>query len=142
MPILKIQKLHSDARVPSYAHPGDAGMDLFSSELVTIKPRTRALIGTGVTMALPKGTVGLIWDKSGLANNNGLKVLGGVVDAGYRGEVKVGLVNLGTKEVRIAAGEKIAQMLIQNVHAVAIREVTSLAATKRGSGGFGSTGRR
>ncbi|OHA83496.1 MAG: deoxyuridine 5'-triphosphate nucleotidohydrolase [Candidatus Yonathbacteria bacterium RIFCSPLOWO2_01_FULL_47_33b] len=138
---LKIKKLHTDAKVPSYAHPGDAGFDLYAIEEVAIPVGVRVLIGTGIAMDIPDGFVGLIWDKSGLSTTHGLKTLGGVVDAGYRGEVKVGMVNLGTEEYTISAGHKIAQMLIQKVERAEIIEVAELSETVRGEGGFGSTGK-
>ena len=138
---LKIKKLHTDAKVPSYAHPGDAGFDLYAIEEVAIPVGVRVLIGTGIAMDIPDGFVGLIWDKSGLSTTHGLKTLGGVVDAGYRGEVKVGMVNLGTEEYTLSAGHKIAQMLIQKVERAEIIEVAELSETVRGEGGFGSTGK-
>lgn len=116
-------------------------MDLFACEETVVHQGDRVLVGTGVAMEIPDGYVGLIWDKSGLSNNHGLKTLGGVIDAGYRGEVKVGLVNLSDKDYTVRAGEKVAQMLIQKVEHVAIEEVPELSDTSRGDGGFGSTGK-
>ena len=116
-------------------------MDLYAVERTTIKPGRSALIGTGIACHLPRGHVGLIWDKSGLATSHGLKVMGGVIDEGYRGEIKVGLMNLGAKTVTFEAGHKIAQMLVQRVHQPKIRIVTALAASQRGIKGFGSTGK-
>lgn len=138
---LRIKKLHPDAKIPSYAHPHDAGMDLFACEGVTIAPGARALVGLGVAVEIPEGYVGLIWDKSGLSNTHGLKTLGGVVDAGYRGEVKVGLVNLGSESYTVGAGHKIAQMIIQKVEHLEIVPTEELSETARGEGGFGSTGK-
>lgn len=138
---LRIKKLHADAKVPSYAHPGDAGFDLYALKGVTISVGERVLVGTGIAIEIPDGFVGLIWDKSGLSTTHGLKTLGGVVDAEYRGEVKVGMVNLGTEDYTVEAGQKIAQMLIQRVERVEIVEVTELSDTARGEGGFGSTGK-
>lgn len=137
---LRIKKLHKDAKVPSYAHPGDAGLDLYAFEEVVIPVGGRVLVGTGIAMDVPLGFVGLIWDKSGLSTRHGLKTLGGVVDAGYRGEVKVGMINLGTEDYIVGVGHKIAQMLIQKVEQAEIVEVTELSETARGDGGFGSTG--
>jgi dUTP pyrophosphatase len=91
---LKIKKLHPHASLPSYAHAGDAGFDLFSIESVVIPASMRVLVRAGIAMEIPTGYVGLVWDKSGLSNNHGLKTLGGVIDAGYRGEIKVGLVKI------------------------------------------------
>lgn len=138
---LKIKKLVLDAVVPSYAHPGDAAFDLYASETITIKPGERAQIPTGIAMEIPDGYVGLIWDKSGLSHKAGLKTLGGVVDAGYRGEVKVGMVNLGSEPYAFEKGNKVAQMIIQAREHVLIEEADELSDTSRGAGGFGSTGK-
>lgn len=138
---LKIKKLYATAKIPVYAHHSDAGFDLCAVESVMISAGARALIGTGIAMEIPEGYVGLVWDKSGLSNNHGLKTLGGVVDAGYRGEVKVGLINLSDEDYHIQAGHKIAQMLIQKVEYAGIKEVAELSDTARGHGGFGSTGK-
>lgn len=138
---LKLQLLHPNAKAPAYTNPGDAGMDIHAVEKVVIRPRASALVATGIAIALPRGCVGLIWDKSGLATRNGLKVMGGVIDAGYRGEVKVGLMNLGTRAVTLEAGDKVAQLLIQRVHRATVHTVASLTSTRRGEKGFGSSGR-
>lgn len=138
--MVRVQLLHSDARAPTYAHPGDAGMDLFAVSDVTLAPGKRTQVGTGVAFALPEGYVGLIWDKSGLSQKQGLKTLGGVVDAGFRGEVMVGLVNLSDTPYTIERGHKVAQMLVQKIEAPEIVTVDSLDTTARGTGGFGSTG--
>ncbi|MEK7586662.1 MAG: dUTP diphosphatase [Patescibacteria group bacterium] len=139
--ILKIKKLNLEAKVPSYAHPGDAGLDLFALQEVILKPGEFTRIQTGVAIEIPTGNVGLIWDKSGMAANFGLKILGGVVDAGYRGEVQVGMINLSQKSYTIEKHHKVAQMLIQKVESPEIKEVDELSDTARGSGGFGSTGK-
>lgn len=138
---LKIKKLHANAKLPTYAHEGDAGFDLYAVEEVRIPVGARVLVGTGLSMAIPLGYTGLIWDKSGLSNLHGLKTLGGVNDSGYTGEIKVGLINLGSSEYVVEAGHKIAQMLIQKVERVEISEVDELALSSRGHGGFGSTGK-
>lgn len=138
---LKIKKLHFDAKIPTYAHHGDAGFDLYAFESVTIPVGARVLVGTGIAMEIPDGYAGLIWDKSGLAMNHGLKSLGGVIDAGYRGEIKVGVVNLSNENYTITSGHKVAQMLIQKVERVEVQEVQELTGTTRGHGGFGSTGK-
>ncbi len=138
---LKIKKLHADAKVPSYAHPGDAGFDLYAHGEMIIPVGGRVLVGTGIALEIPDGFVGLIWDKSGLSTVHGLKTLAGVVDAGYRGEIKVGMINLGTEDYPVGAGQKIAQMLIQKVERAEITLVTELSETSRGDGGFGSTGK-
>ena len=138
---IKIKKLHPSAVLPTYAHHGDAGFDLFAVEGVTIPVGARVLVGTGIAMEIPDGYAGLAWDKSGLSNNHGLKTLGGVMDAGYRGEIKVGVINLGENDYTIEAGHKIAQVIIQKVEHVEIIEVNELSDTARGHGGFGSTGK-
>lgn len=138
---LRIKKLHADAKVPSYAHPGDAGFDLYALEEVVIPVGGRVLVSTGIALEIPSGFVGLIWDKSGLSTTHGLKTLAGVVDAGYRGEVKVGMINLSTEDYVISMGHKVAQMLIQKVERAEITLVTELSETTRGEGGFGSTGK-
>jgi dUTP pyrophosphatase len=137
---LQIKKLHIDAKVPTYAHADDAGMDLYTSVTVVITPGERTLITTGIAMAIPVGYVGLIWDKSGLSNKTGLKVLGGVIDAGYRGEVMVGILNTASETHTFAAGDKVAQMLIQTVVQPQLVTVDELGETARGDGAFGSTG--
>lgn len=138
---LKIKKLSFDAILPKFAHEGDAGMDIFSIEKVEIKPNERVQIKTGLAFEIPKGCVGLIWDKSGLSHKFGLKTLGGVVDAGYRGELMVGVINLSKDTYALEKGHKVAQLLIQKIEHPQIVEVTELSETKRGKGGFGSTGK-
>jgi len=138
---LRIKKLHAKAKLPSYAHPEDAGFDLYALDELTIPAGGRALVSTGIALEIPSGFVGLIWDKSGLSTTYGLKTLAGVVDAGYRGEVKVGLINLSTEDYVISAGGKVAQMLIQKVERAEFFESTELAETARGERGFGSTGK-
>ncbi len=129
--------------MPSYAHAGDAGLDLYARVAVTLAPGERAQVPTGVAVAIPDGYVGLVWDKSGLSQKHGLKTLGGVVDAGYRGEVLVGVVNLDVMPYTIEQHHKVAQMLIQQVEAVAVVEVQVLpeSTSERGTKGFGSTGK-
>ena len=139
--ILKVKKLGPDAILPSYAHPGDAGMDMYSNETVTIAPGQTAKIKSGISMEIPEGFVGLIWDKSGLSTNHKIKSLGGVIDSGYRGESLYGLINLGSEPYTIEKGHKVVQMLIQKVERVEIVEVEELSDTSRGEGGFGSTGK-
>lgn len=134
------KKLHPDAKLPDFSHPGDAGMDLYSVESAVLKPGERRSIATGIAMALPDGYVSLVWDKSGVSHKHGVKVLGGVIDAGYRGEYLIGLVNLGQESFEIKPGQKIAQLLIQKVEHPDIQEVNELDDTSRGDGRFGSTG--
>lgn len=139
--ILKVKKLTPDAVLPSYAHPGDAGMDLYANETVTLKPGEIRKIKSGISVEIPDGYVGLYWDKSGLSNNHGIKVMGGVADSGYRGELMLGVINLGEKEYTFEKGHKVLQMLIQKVERPEIVEVDQLTDTSRGLGGFGSTGK-
>jgi len=142
-PELRVQRLHPDATVPSYAHPGDAGLDLSSVEAVTLAPGERAAVATGLAVAVPDGWVGLVHPRSGLARRHGVTVVNtpGTIDAGYRGEVLVLLVNLGSEEVDLAAGERIAQLVLQEIGRARIVEVEGFEDTARGAGGFGSTGR-
>ena len=137
---IKFQKILDEAIIPHYAHPGDAGMDIFSAEETIIKAGERKSIRTGIKMGLPEGFVGLVWDKSGLALKNGIKTMAGVIDSGYRGEIGIVLVNLSDQDYKIEKGQKIAQMLIQKVERVEIEETKELSETKRGEGCFGSTG--
>jgi len=138
---LKVKKLHSDAVMPKYATKDDAGMDLFAIEDVTVEPMERAQIGTGIAMEIPEGYVGLIWDKSGLSHKFGIKTLGGVIDSGYRGEIKVGVVNLGKEKYVFEKGHKVAQMVIQKKETPELVEAEELNDSERGIGGFGSTGK-
>lgn len=131
--------MNPEAKIPVYAHSGDAGMDLFASAEMTLAPGETKPVPTGIQMAIPPGYVGLVWDKSGISLK-GVHRLAGVVDAGYRGEVRVVMVNLGAEPFEIKPGMKIAQMLIQPVEAPTIVESDTLDDTSRGAGGFGSTG--
>lgn len=128
---------------PRRAHLGDAGVDLHSVDDVLLAPGGRALVGTGIALSLPFGTVGLIHPRSGLAAKFGVTVLNtpGTVDAGYRGEIKVCLINHGEETVRIKRGDRIAQLIIQTVVLPEFVEVDGLDETARGAAGFGSTGR-
>lgn len=136
---LKVKRLTPAAKLPSYGHPGDAGLDLFAAERYQLKKGEIRAVGTGVKMAIPPGHVGLVWDKSGISLK-GVHRLAGVVDAGYRGEVRVVMINLGEAPFEIEPGMKIAQMLIQPVLEAEVRETGDLDDTSRGEGGFGSTG--
>ncbi|MBT6774226.1 dUTP diphosphatase [Candidatus Woesearchaeota archaeon] len=138
--MIKIKKLSEDATLPRYAQPGDAGMDFYSNEEITILPNERKLVSTGISMAIPKGYVGLIWDKSGIATKHGIKTMAGVIDSSYRGEVKILIHNLSNQTHKIEKNTKVAQMLIQPVEQKEISEVIELDQTERGTGGFGSTG--
>ncbi len=137
---LRVKKIHPEARLPVYQHPGDAGLDLFSAVDEVLAAGEVKPIPTGIKLAIPEGYVGLVWDKSGISLQ-GVHRLAGVVDAGYRGEVRVVMANLGREPFVIKKGMKIAQMLIQPVAAPDVIEADDLDETSRGEGGFGSTGR-
>lgn len=129
--------------VPTYAHPGDAGADLVAAEAVRLEPGARALVGTGVRIALPDGYVAFVVPRSGLAAKHGITVLNapGTVDAGYRGEIKVTLLNTDRDApYDVAVGDRIAQLIVMPVPPVRFVPVEELPDSVRGSGGFGSTG--
>lgn len=137
---LAIKKLSPKAVLPTRAHHDDAGLDIYASEACELQSGERLAVGSGIALAIPSGFVGLVWDKSGLAAKAGLKTMGGVIDASYRGELKVIIANQGSEVYRIEEGAKIAQLLIQKVELPEVVEVADLDATVRGEGGFGSTG--
>lgn len=136
---LKVKKVQMDARLPQYGHTGDAGLDLFSSIAFVLEKGQVEAIPSGIKVAIPDGYVGLIWDKSGVSLK-GVHRLAGVIDSGYRGEVKVVMINLSDKPFAIDKGMKIAQMLVQPITMVRVVEAEDLDNTSRGEGGFGSTG--
>jgi dUTP pyrophosphatase len=138
---LKIKKLHPDAKIPGYAHEGDAGMDLFAVESFELEPMQRKSVPLGLAVEIPEGYVGLVWDKSGLSHKYGLKNFGGVIDSGYRGEIHAGIMNLSDKFFSFEKGQKIAQLLIQKVEQIEFEETEALSDTDRGGHGFGSTGK-
>ena len=133
----------SDLALPSYATEGSAGMDLRAAETMTLKPGGRALIATGIAIALPQNFEAQVRPRSGLAVKHGVTVLNapGTIDSDYRGEIKVPLINLGTVDFLIARGDRIAQMVVAPVTQVELVEHTTLDDTPRGAGGFGSSGR-
>lgn len=137
-----IQILYT-GQAPTHANPGDAGADLYASETVTLEPGARALVGTGTAIALPERTVGLVAPRSGLAAKHGITIVNapGVIDSGYRGELKVTLLNTDAVEpYTIAAGDRIAQLLVLPIPAVEFVTVDVLPEGERGEAGFGSTG--
>jgi len=136
---VKIKKLHPMARVPDYAYEGDAGLDLYASEGASIPAGQREKIKTGVSMEIPHGYVGLVWDRGSVPLKKGLKTMGGIVDSGYRGEIFVPVVNISSENVEVMQGEKIAQMLIQKVERVGVEEVGILGRTERGENALGSS---
>jgi dUTP pyrophosphatase len=138
-----VRLLDPDLPLPAYAHPGDAGADLVSAEDVEFAPGERRLVHTGVAVALPDGYVGLVHPRSGLAARLGVTVLNapGTVDSGYRGEILVNLINHDpVTPVKIARGDRIAQLLVQRVERAVFRAVDELPDAVRGAGGHGSTG--
>ncbi|GAB3084087.1 dUTP diphosphatase, partial [Phycicoccus sp. Root563] len=138
-----LRRLDPDLPVPSYAHPGDAGADLHAATDVTLAPGERALVPTGVALALPDGYVGLVHPRSGLAARHGITIVNapGTVDAGYRGEVLVNLVNLDPREeFTVHRGDRIAQLVVQQVAVADFLEVDSLEDTSRGDTGHGASG--
>lgn len=139
---LKVKKLNKDAKLPTHGHPGDAGVDLYALEDVIFPPGKQERVHTGIALEIPQGCVGLIWDKSRISFNLGLKVMGGVVDASYRGEIIMNLLNTSDKEVLLPKEYKVAQMLIQKFEHCDILEVDELTATVRGEGREGSTGHK
>jgi len=136
---LKVKRIHPEAKLPVYGHAGDAGLDLFSAVDRDLAPGEVFAVPTGIQIAVPSGHVGLVWDKSGISLK-GVHRLAGVIDAGYRGEVQVVMINLGRTPFPVRRGMKIAQLLVQPVAAVAVVEADVLDDTSRGQGGFGSTG--
>jgi dUTP pyrophosphatase len=140
---IEFKLLHELAQAPKYAHDGDAGADLVCIEDVTLKSGERKLVSTGVAIALPKGYVGLVHPRSGLANKHGIGIVNtpGTIDSGYRGELKICLINLDPNEtVSLPAGSRIAQLVIQEVTTAKFVEVQDLNDTERSVQGFGSTG--
>jgi len=141
---VRVPVLRVDAAlpVPAYARPDDAGLDLYAAEPVTLAPGARALVPTGIALAIPPGFAGFVLPRSGLALRHGVTLLNtpGLVDAGYRGEVKVLLVNHGDAPVSLSRGDRVAQLVVQRVERVALAPVAELPESARGAGGFGSTG--
>jgi dUTP pyrophosphatase len=140
---IQILRLDPELPLPSYAHPGDAGADLFARVDVVLAPGERKLVPTGVALALPEGYVALVHPRSGLANRSGLSIVNapGTIDAGYRGEIQVCLVNLDpTTQIELARGDRIAQLVIQQFSSASFVEVDELPDSVRGEGGYGSTG--
>mgnify|MGYP003417931584 FL=1 len=138
---LKIKKLHPNAKIPSYAHHGDAGFDLYVPESITLQPGDRKTIPLGIAVEIPDGYVGLMFDKSSLSHKQGLKTFGNVIDSGYRGEIHAGLINQSGQVQTLEVGQKIIQMLIMPVMTVDIEEAEILNESKRGDGAFGSSGK-
>ena len=140
---VRLLRLDPGVPLPSYAHPGDAGADLHAASDVHLAPGERALVGTGIAIALPQGYAAFIHPRSGLAARHGLTIVNtpGTVDAGYRGEIKVLLLNTDpATPISLRRGDRIAQLVIQRVERASFVEVAALEESSRGAGGYGSTG--
>ncbi|WP_134739423.1 dUTP diphosphatase [Nocardioides sp. 503] len=140
---IEVVRLDRDLPLPSYAHPGDAGADLVTTVDVTLRPGERALVPTGIAIALPDGYVALVHPRSGLAARHGLSIVNtpGTIDAGYRGEIKVLLINHDPVDaVELRRGDRVAQLVVQRFERARFAEVTELPDSARGGGGYGSTG--
>jgi dUTP pyrophosphatase len=141
---VRVPVLRVDAALPlpAYARPDDAGLDLYAAEPVTLAAGARALVPTGIALAIPPGFAGFVLPRSGLALRHGVTLLNtpGLVDAGYRGEIRVLLVNHGDAPVSLSRGDRVAQLVVQRVEHVALAPVAELPESARGAGGFGSTG--
>jgi dUTP pyrophosphatase len=138
-----VQHLDPELELPAYAHPGDAGADLRSRETFVLQPGERRLVGTGIAIAVPEGYAAFLHPRSGLAANHGLSIVNapGTIDAGYRGEIRVCLINHDPREeLRLRRGDRIAQLIVQRVERVRFVEVEQLPRSGRGSGGYGSSG--
>lgn len=138
---LKIKKLKPEVKLPSYAHPGDVGLDLYAMETVTIAPGEHYRFWHGFALEFPEGYAACVMDKSSISKA-GLKTMGGVFDAGYRGEYNTHLVNLGKESYTVEAGDKVSQLVIFPVARADIEEAHELRDSSRGEGGFGSTGKK
>ncbi len=138
---IKVKKLKENAKLPKYHHPGDVGMDLYSMEEVTINPGERRFIYHGFALEFENGYAAIVKDKSSISKA-GLHTMGGVFDAGYRGEYNTLLVNLGTEPYTIEVGDKVSQLIIYPVTIADLEETDTLSESARGEGAFGSTGRK
>jgi dUTP pyrophosphatase len=139
---LAVRRLDSELPLPRYAREGDAGLDLYAAETATLAPGERLTVRTGIALAIPDGFAGFVLPRSGAALRTGLTILNapGLIDAGFRGEVQVLLVNHGAGAVVVQRGDRIAQLVVQRVERARLVEVDTLPASERGPGGFGSTG--
>lgn len=137
---IRFKKLNNNAIAPKFNGVGDAGMDIYSDSDVLVEPSKVVAVPTGISMELPEGYVALVWDRSGLAIKNGIKTMGGVIDSGFRGEVKVIMTNLSDKELKLEKGSRVAQMIIQRYEVPEVELVEDLSESERGDGGFGSSG--
>lgn len=142
MKVLKFLKLNETAKIPTFAHTDDAAFDIYSNTETNLKVGEIKAIETGIASEIPNGHYVSLEGRSGLAFKNGIGILGGIIDAGYRGEWKVILINLGKEDVVLEKGERIAQGIIHKLENIKIEEAEMLSDSTRGSGGFGSTGRK
>jgi dUTP pyrophosphatase len=139
--LIKIKRLNDDAVLPTYAHPGDVGMDMYSLEDYELKVGERKIFPVGFALEFEEGFAGIVKDKSSLSMKQGIHTMGGVFDAGYRGEYNVNLINLGDESYKISKGDKIAQLIIYPVAIANLEEVNELSDSSRGLGRFGSSGK-
>jgi len=137
---IEVMRVSPEATLPTRAHPDDAGMDLYSLEDVILEPSQGKVTKTGIAMAIPQGFVGMVADRSSLGKR-GVKTAGGIIDAGYRGEIHIVLWNISAEPIQLKRGERIAQLLILPIATPAVVEVAKLDDTQRGANGFGSTGK-
>lgn len=140
---IRVRRLDPGMPLPGFAHPGDAGADLVTREDVVLEPGERSVVATGVAIELPRGYAGFVHPRSGLAARHGLSIVNapGTIDADYRGEIKVCLLNTDrTESLKLRRGDRIAQLVVQRVEAVSFFEVDELAESERGAGGLGSSG--
>lgn len=138
---VKVKRLKPNAKLPTYAHPGDVGMDLYSLETYDLAPGERKIFWFGFALEFSTGYAAIVKDKSSLPLNGGIHTMGGVFDAGYRGEYNANLINLGNQPYHITTGDKLAQLLIIPVAHVTLTETDTLSNSTRGTDGFGSTGK-
>jgi dUTP pyrophosphatase len=140
---LRVRRLDAGARLPSRAYPGDAGLDVYALEEVVLEPGARASVRTGIAVEIPDGQAGLVLPRSGLAARHGIALVNapGLIDAGYRGEIRVLLLNTDRRELfTVQSGERIAQLVLVRIETPEVVEVHELALSERGAGGFGSSG--
>lgn len=139
--MINVQLLHPNAKVPTKANINDAGWDLYSTVQTVIPPKQRKTVNTGIAIQMPEHFAGLIWPRSGLSVKQGIDVLAGVVDSGYRGEIMVCLYNTSDEIVSIQTGDRIAQIIFQEVPRVTMEVHETLGSSQRGDNGFGSSGK-
>ncbi len=137
---IKVKKLYEDVKLPSYSHPGDVGLDMYSRESITLSPGDQHIFFVGFALEFPEGYAAIVKDKSGMAKK-GLHTMGGVYDAGYRGEYNVQLMNVGKEAYTVEIGDKIAQLILFPVTIATLEEADTLSESVRGEGRFGSTGK-